>query len=251
MKVEQNSEKIRVDQALVSRGLVNSRTLAARLIEAGQVYSGSEKISKASQQVQADTPLWIEDGLANRYVSRAGLKLESALRFFEVDAADSRVLDVGISTGGFTDCVLQHGAATVVGIDVGHDQLAAKLKDDPRVTLYEGINARDLSKYTWLDPFDLIVIDVSFISLTKVLPEVVKFLTRNGKVLALLKPQFEVGRDILGKNGVVPSEFDFHPLRQKMKSHFESLGLEVRGESESPILGGDGNKEFFIYAVKR
>jgi 23S rRNA (cytidine1920-2'-O)/16S rRNA (cytidine1409-2'-O)-methyltransferase len=246
MKVELNN--LRVDVALVERGLARTRSLAVRLIDAGQVYLGNKQVAKPSMLVSPADELIVEDGEANRFVSRGGLKLLSALEYFGVDVDGWRCLDVGISTGGFSDCLLQRGASEVVGLDVGHDQLAPKLRDDSRLVVYEGVNARNLTSFAWLDPFDLIVVDVSFISLTKVLPEVVKFLRPRkdwaGQLLVLVKPQFELG------GRVVRTDEDFSPLMDNMISVFENLGLEVSGQFECPIRGGDGNKEFFIYAQK-
>ncbi|OQW54639.1 MAG: hypothetical protein A4S09_05645 [Proteobacteria bacterium SG_bin7] len=252
MKTElsSNLEKERVDSALVSRGLVASRTLAVRLIDAGQVYVGTIQVVKPSLLVGKNDELFVQNGNMNRFVSRGGLKLLSALEYFGVDVGGSRCLDVGISTGGFSDCLLQRGANNIVGLDVGHDQLSPKLRDDSRLCLYEGVNARDLSHFSWLDPFDLIVVDVSFISLTKVLPEVLKFLKSSGSILCLIKPQFELGSASLNKKGVVRESENFGELRQRMTDLFLNSGLDVIGQFECPVRGGDGNKEFFIYAKK-
>ncbi len=249
MRVEPNSE-IRIDQALVLQGLVPSRTLASRMIEAGQVFVDSVKVAKSSLRVPPNAKISVAENDLDRFVSRGGLKLEAALSFFALDVKGKRCLDVGISTGGFTDCLLQRGAAEIVGIDVGHDQLAAQLRGESRLVVYEGVNARELSKFAWLQPFDLIVMDVSFISLTKVIPEVVKFLKVAGEIVVLLKPQFEVGREFLDKNGIVSDNFDFSRLGQQIALLMAELGIEVRGQISSPIRGGDGNKEFFIYGRK-
>lgn len=252
MKAELSNslEKERVDSALVSRGLVASRTLAARLIEAGQVFVGTVQVIKPSLLVTRGDQLFVENGEVNRFVSRGGLKLLSALEFFAIEVESFRCLDVGISTGGFSDCLLQHGASEIVGLDVGHDQLSPKLHDDSRLCVYEGVNARNLSNFTWLDPFDFIVVDVSFISLTKVLPEVLKFIKPSGGILCLIKPQFELGLASLNKKGVVRESENFGELRQKMVDSCLNLGLDVIGQFECPVRGGDGNREFFIYAKK-
>ncbi len=249
-ELSNSSEKERVDSALVSRGLVVSRTLAVRLIEAGQVYVGTVQVVKPSLLVGKNDELFVEDGDTNRFVSRGGLKLLSALEFFAIGVESFRCLDVGISTGGFSDCLLQRGANEIVGLDVGHDQLSPKLRDDSRLYLYEGVNARNLSRLSWLDPFDLIVVDVSFISLTKVLPEVLKFLKASGSILCLVKPQFELGSAALNKKGVVRESENFGELRQKMVDSCLNLGLDAIGQFECPVRGGDGNREFFIYAKK-
>ena len=249
-----SSNKIRLDQALVALGLAASRNLALRLIESGQVsvqFGLQEpiRITKPSYFVSIDdgfTKIIVNEGDANKFVSRGGLKLEAALKYFMLDCTNFRVLDVGISTGGFTDCVLQHGAREVVGLDVGHNQLAAKLRNDARVLIHEGINARNLSSLNWLGKFDLIVVDVSFISLTKILLEVVRFLNDSGHLLTLVKPQFELGPEALNKKGIVRDENRIVELKSKMISEFECNQLEIAGLHDCPVRGTDGNQEFFI-----
>lgn len=249
----ESTEKIRLDQALVELGLVKSRTLAQRMIEAGQVYvqksetSDRELVEKASFQISnivktklVFPKIHIIEGAVDRFVSRGGLKMRAALDFFEINPAELRVMDVGISTGGFTDCLLQAGAAQIVGIDVGQGQTAPSILKHPKVEVHEGVNARELSRLSWMTPFDLIVIDVSFISLTKVVPEVVKFLKAGASVLALVKPQFELEQ----VGGII----DFEKVKQRVYEHFEGLQLGVQGYFECPIKGSTGNQEFFIYA---
>ncbi len=248
-------EKIRLDQALVELGLVKSRTLAQRLIEAGQVFiqrtefTEQELAEKPSMQIPdivrskaAFPKLHIIEGDIERYVSRGGLKMRAALNFFEINPIGLRVMDVGVSTGGFTDCLLQAGVSKVVGIDVGRGQTAPSILDHPNVEIHEGINARELSTWGWFAPFDLIVFDVSFISLTKVVPEVVKFLKARAQVLALVKPQFELEQE----NGII----DFERVKQKVYEMFDSLQFEVQGYYECPVKGSTGNQEFFVYAKK-
>lgn len=257
--------KLRADLALVEAGLAPSRNRAQELIAAGRVFVVSEgrrrQLSKASVAVDSRDQIEIEPSDAD-YVSRGGLKLRGALeRLATRSALDVRgktVLDVGISTGGFTDCLLQAGAERVVGVDVGHDQLAARLRNDPRVALLEGVNARDLSRHTRVAEilglndgrkFDLIVVDVSFISLTLVLPELIEYLGEAAAILALVKPQFEVGRDGLGKNGIVKDEALFRAVEEKVRGCLRNIGrLGVEDYFASTIEGSDGNKEFFVFA---
>lgn len=253
---------IRVDVLLVEKGFATSRNRAQELIASGRVFildsqsSGKKKtaIKKPSQQLTGNEVFEIEpDAETLDFVSRGGLKMRGALAKAEIDVAGFKVLDIGISTGGFTDCVLQAGASSVVGVDVGHDQLAAKLKRDKRVQLVEGVNARDLSQTPLIQmnggaKFDLIVADVSFISLSLVLPEMVAYLKESGSVLALVKPQFEVGRENLGKNGIVTDASLYPTVETKIRRSCEAAGLLVEDYFESSIEGFDGNKEFFVFA---
>lgn len=247
---------MRADQALVDQGLANSRNQAQQMIEAGLVFtseSGSEQpIKKSSQKISDPTALSVKAGDIQKYVSRGGLKLEGALIRTKFDIAGADALDVGISTGGFTDCLLKRGAAKVIGVDVGHDQLAPSLKSDPRVICLEGINARELSAATLESlgknmTFDIIVVDVSFISLTLIIPRLAQLLKPNGKVLALVKPQFEVGASNLGKGGVVKDSSLYVGLEEKIRAKCSEVELKVEDYFESSIEGGDGNKEFFVY----
>lgn len=241
---------MRADVLLVERGLAPSRTAAQRLIAAGHVFTldGSEKIAltKPSATVHDDAQIEIEASELDRYVSRGGLKLEGAITHVALDVKDFRCLDVGQSTGGFTDCLLQRGAAHVVGVDVGHDQLHPKLRDDSRVTCIEGVNARTLQNVG--EPFDLIVADVSFISLTKVLPQWPALLGDGGRVLSLVKPQFEVGADNLARGGIVRDESLYITVEKNIRRACADAGLDVLGYFGSAITGGDGNREFFVYA---
>lgn len=252
---------MRADQLLVERGLAASRSQAQRLIAAGVRWRPNEEwrgdwrtVAKNGDEVPADAALELLDDAESRYVSRGGLKLESALRASGVDAAGKRCLDVGQSTGGFTDCLLQQGAARVVGIDVGHGQLHERLRTDPRVVCIERVNARQLDAAALGDEaqaFDLIVGDVSFISLTLVLPALVPWVASRGELLMLAKPQFELQAGQLGKGGIVRDPALYREVEQRLRSCCEALGLSVVGWHDSAILGGDGNHEFFIHARAR
>jgi 23S rRNA (cytidine1920-2'-O)/16S rRNA (cytidine1409-2'-O)-methyltransferase len=253
---------VRADVLLVQRGLAPSRALAQRLIEGGHVYTcdGGVRvaISKPSVIVGEDACVEIANNDLDRYVSRGGLKLEGALDRVGLDVAGLLCLDVGQSTGGFTDCLLRHGAAQVVGVDVGCDQLHSTLRDDPRVTCIESVNARDLNVELVCAGapagshklFDLIVADVSFISLTKVITPWFDLLKPNGRVLSLVKPQFEVGAGNLGKGGIVRDESLYASVEKAIRESFIAIGFQVRDYFDSPIKGGDGNREFFIYAIR-
>ncbi|WP_419833417.1 TlyA family RNA methyltransferase [Endozoicomonas atrinae] len=249
----------RLDLILVDQGKVSSRSRAQRLISEGRVkvrQSGDwETPGKAGQKY----PDWIEidiqqDG-ADQFVSRGGMKLAGALEVSGIALAGATVIDVGQSTGGFTDCALNAGASRVVGIEVGHGQLVESLRNDPRVVCLEGMNARALPS-TLLDyteqrqGFDLAVMDVSFISQTKILPSLVPLLKKGGQLLSLVKPQFEVGPGGLGKGGIVRDSSLYSEVEQSIKTCCIGLGLNIRGYFDSPITGGDGNREFFIWAQR-
>ena len=241
---------MRVDVLLVERGLAPSRTAAQRLIAAGHVFAsdGATKIvlTKPSATVHDHVQLEIEASELNRFVSRGGLKLDGALGQVALDVKNFRCLDVGQSTGGFTDCLLQRGAARVVGVDVGHDQLHAKIRNDSRVTCFEGVNARTLQNIG--EPFDMIVADVSFISLTKVLAQWPALLSEGGHVLSLVKPQFEVGADNLARGGIVRDESLYPTVEKAIRIACADARLNVLDYFGSSITGGDGNREFFVYA---
>lgn len=243
---------LRLDQALVDQGLAPSRSVAQRLIASGGVSWEGRVLSKPSQEVPADARLEVVPDEAERYVSRGALKLEGALRSSGVQPQGLNCLDVGQSTGGFTDCLLQAGAARVVGVDVGHGQLHPRLQADPRVQALEGINCRtldaaDLGEAMPPGGFDLIVADVSFISLTLILPRLPALLAPAGQMLLLVKPQFEVGPGGLGKGGLVRDPALYAQVEQKLRQCCAGLQLEVSGWFNSPITGGDGNREFFIW----
>ena len=242
----------RADQLLVEAGLAASRTAAQRLIGAGRVRWAGTPVAKPAQDLPSAADLTVEADPADRYVSRGGLKLAGALAASGVAVAGRVGLDVGQSTGGFTDCLLQAGAARVVGVDVGHGQLHPRLRDDGRVAWIEGVNCRalaaaDLGEDRPAGGFDLIVADVSFISLTLVLPQLPALLKEGGDMLLLVKPQFEVGPQGLAKGGIVRDPGLYAEVEAKLRQAAAEAGLTVQGWFDSPITGGDGNREFFIW----
>jgi 23S rRNA (cytidine1920-2'-O)/16S rRNA (cytidine1409-2'-O)-methyltransferase len=243
----------RVDKLLVERGLAPTRTRAQALVMAGLVLVGERRVEKPSETYPADAPLRVRgsEDPASRYVGRGGLKLEKALREFRLDPTGMLCLDVGASTGGFTDCLLQHGARRVVAVDVGHNQIAYSLRTDPRVEVREGVNARHLSPAEFDERFDLAVMDLSFISATKVLPAVVPLLGEGGRIVLLVKPQFEVGRGEVGKGGIVRNPEQHARVVAEVNVAALALGLAICGVTESPITGADGNKEFLALYEKR
>jgi len=265
---------MRADQLLVERGMAASRSQAVRLIAGGLRWrdAGSSDAWRDVVKNRDDLPesaeLELVDGAEARYVSRGGLKLEGALKTAGIDATGLQCLDIGQSTGGFTDCLLQHGAAKVVGVDVGHGQLHAKLREDERVIAVEKVNARALTAVDLIassvdaedDPetmeiefeprFDLIVGDLSFISLTLVLPAVVPFLAADGRMLMLVKPQFELQPGQVGKGGIVRDAAMYPIVEARLREACAALGLRVVQWFDSPIVGGDGNHEFFVHAVR-
>lgn len=243
---------LRLDQLLVEQGLAPSRSVAQRLITAGKVQYEGEVLLKAAQVLPADARLQVIQDEDDRYVSRGALKLLGALRHSGVHPQGLVCLDVGQSTGGFSDCLLQAGAARVVGVDVGHDQLHPRLKADPRIVAFEGVNCRaldgaDLGEAMPATGFDLIVADVSFISLTLILPRLPALLAPEGQMLLLVKPQFEVGPGGIGKGGIVRDPALYAEVERKLRQCCDDLNMEVRGWFDSPITGGDGNREFFIW----
>ncbi|WP_159272802.1 TlyA family RNA methyltransferase [Variovorax boronicumulans] len=268
---------MRADQLLVERGLAASRSQAVRLIAGGMRWRDAgtsdawRNVAKNKDEVPESAELELADAAEARYVSRGGLKLEGALKASGVDPTGTLCLDVGQSTGGFTDCLLQHGAAKVVGVDVGHGQLHARMREDERVVAIEGVNARALSPADLqvdegeddevgeavevveapAEPrFDLIVGDLSFISLTLVLPAVVQFLADDGQLLMLVKPQFELQPGQVGKGGIVRDESMYAVVEKRLHDACAALELKVLRWFDSPIAGGDGNREFFIHAVR-
>ena len=272
---------MRIDQLLVQRQHASTRSQAQRLIADGVLWQQGDawkRVLKNGDEVPEDAPLTLLNTAEARYVSRGGLKLEAALAQVHLDVKGMACLDVGQSTGGFTDCLLQHGAATVVGVDVGSAQLHPQLRSDPRVLCVEKVNARALSEddltqayehsigeqgcfdsdgepddgqvagHRFAPPFDLIVADLSFISQTLVLPAVVALLKPGGTLLTLVKPQFELQPGQVGKGGIVKDASLYLFVEQRLRDACAALGLEVTAWFDSPISGGDGNREFFICA---
>src|SRR6185503_5256356 len=223
-----------------------SRAKAQALILAGQVLVREQRIDKPGQLIESGAEIRIK-GETLRYVGRGGLKLEAALREFEISADGKLCLDVGASTGGFTDCLLQHGAASVCAIDVGHNQLVWRLRQDPRVVVIEGQNARYLEPDQFQCLFHLATIDVSFISLTKILPALRACLIDSADCIALIKPQFEVGKGEVGKGGIVCDRAQHRRVLEEISDVASTIGFAAASVIESPILGADGNREFFIH----
>jgi 23S rRNA (cytidine1920-2'-O)/16S rRNA (cytidine1409-2'-O)-methyltransferase len=241
--------KLRIDKLLVERGLVPTRERAQALILAGKVLVDEQKVDKPGTSVAAESQIRLL-GEDLRYVSRGGLKLEAALQHWNIDVNGKVCLDVGASTGGFTDCLRQHGAKKVIAVDTGYGQIDFKLRSDERVRLLEKTNARYLKADEVGEAIDLIVMDVSFISATLVLPAVVNAARAFGgspAVVVLVKPQFEVGRELVGKGGIVRDTEAQRTAVKKVQSAMSELGFETREEIESPILGTEGNREFLVY----
>lgn len=235
----------RLDKLLVDRGAVSSRERARRLVMAGAVRIAERVVDKPGALVAVDAPIAVvDDDLP--YVSRGGLKLAGALDAFGIDVTGRVVLDVGASTGGFTDCALQRGARSVIAIDVGYGQFAWALRSDPRVTLLERTNVRYLDPTALPATPDLAMVDVSFISLRLVLPPIAAAVAPGGTIVALVKPQFEVGKGQVGKGGVVRDPALHRAAVDGVREAAQQLGLHVRGECESPLLGPKGNREFFL-----
>lgn len=236
-------KKVRLDKLLVDLGHFESRERAQRSILAGQVLVNERVSDKPGLLVLPEAPIRVAE--RERYVSRGGLKLEGALDFFKIDPSGWRCLDVGASTGGFTDCLLQRGAAHVVAVDVGHNQMAWKIRSDTRVTAIEGVNARFLTADQVGMDFDLAVADLSFISLTLVLDSFLKLLRRNGEAIVLIKPQFELDPQRVGKGGIVRQETDRLASVAKIEQFVvHQLGRKWRGVIPSPTLGTKGNQEY-------
>jgi len=243
-------ERERIDKILVDRGLADSRTRAQALVMAGVVLVDDQRVNKPSDKFPVSSQIRLKQVSESRFVGRAGLKLEAALREFAIDPAGLICLDIGSSTGGFTDCLLQHGAQKVVAIDVGHNQMDWRLRNDPRVELREGVNARYLTPEDFDRRFDLVTIDVAFISATKILPAVVPLLNDGARIVTLIKPQFEVGKDKVGKGGIVRDPAQHQRVIDEVNQFAESLGLDISGLITSPIQGADGNVEFLALYQK-
>lgn len=244
-----NQTKTRIDSLLVERGFAESRQRAQAMILAGVVLAGDRVIDKAGTLLNQDVAIRIK-GNANPFVSRGGLKLQGALQAFSLSVHNLVALDVGTSTGGFTDCLLQAGAKKVYAIDVGYGQLAWKLRNDPRVVNIERTNVRFYDGTGITDGIDIAVIDVSFISLSLVIPPVMKLIKDDALILCLVKPQFEAGRKEVGKRGVVKDPLIHERVLEEMGTFCRGIGLEVIGRCDSPLLGPAGNREFFLYLKK-
>jgi len=245
------SPKQRVDQLLVTRGLAETRTRARALIMAGKVHAGTRRVAKAGEELAADAELTVK-GRDHPWVSRGGVKLAAALETFGLDPSGCVAADLGASTGGFTDVLLQHGAARVHAVDVGHGQLAWSLRQDERVIVLERTNARYLDSDRIPEPLDLIVCDASFISLPTVLPAAMALAGPDARLIALIKPQFEVGRDQVGKGGVVRDPALHEMVSEKIRAWLnDQPGWSVIGLARSPVMGPEGNVEFLVGAGRR
>ncbi len=234
---------MRIDKYLFDKGFARSREAARKMIEEGIVYAEGKAVTKPSLDVGENCKIEII-GESLRYVSRGGLKLECALGEFSINVKGLDCVDIGASTGGFTDCLLQHGAARVRAVDVGRSQLDKKLAEDPRVTSFEGMNARYIDSDDIGGKCELVVCDVSFISLTLIIPTVEKLLLPNGKFVALIKPQFEAGRENIGKKGIVKDRNVHYDVIKRVLEAAQLNGLHCFGLCASPIKGGDGNREY-------
>ena len=241
--------KIRIDQLLVERGLTDSRTRAQALIMAGLVLLGDKRVDKPGQQVADDAVITVK-GQDHPWVSRGGVKLAHALAVFAIDVTGAVAIDVGSSTGGFTDVLLSKGAAKVFAVDSGTNQLAWKLRADDRVIVHEQTSARILTDQHITEPVDMIVCDASFISLSKVLERPLTFAIAGAQLVALIKPQFEAGRTEVGNGGVVRDASIHARVCNEVQLWLESIGWSVRGLTESPITGPKGNVEFLVWAMK-
>ena len=249
----------RADLLLVELGFARSRTHAQQLIKAdkvkAQLKGNWQLLKKPGLKMEPDTPIEVSKDIADQYVSRGALKLLKALEILQLDLTTKVAIDVGQSTGGFTDCLLQSGISQVVGVEVGHDQLAEKLRADARVHCYEGVNARDLPAETLLSHthgsgFDLAVMDVSFISQLKILPSLIPLIAEQGYLISLVKPQFEVGKAGIGRGGIVRDSSLYPEVKSSVIECCNSLGISVSHYVESPIQGGDGNREFLLIGQK-
>jgi len=242
-------KKIRLDKLLIELGFAKSRERAKALILGGKVFVNGQRLDKAGSMISAEEEISVKEKDIS-YVSRGGVKLEKALDEFQIDVKEKIAMDVGASTGGFTDCLLKKGVKIVYAIDVGYGQLDWSLRIDRRVITLEKRNIRYLKKEDIPDGIDLAVIDVSFISLRIVLPKVMEFLKDRGEIVALVKPQFEVGKGEVGKGGIVRNQAKHRDVLLKLVEFSKRINLSVKGITESPILGQKGNREFFLYLSK-
>ncbi|MDO8521413.1 MAG: TlyA family RNA methyltransferase [bacterium] len=242
----EKKEKKRIDSTLVERGLVSSRTRGEALIKEGGVAVNGAVVKNKSFLIEdADEVALLKEDL--KWVSRGALKLEHALDHWKIDPKGKTVLDIGASTGGFTEVLLSHGAKLVYALDVGHGQLAEKLRSNPRVVNMEGVHINNVTRSDFEEPIDVIVVDVSFISLEKILPKIKELLRNGGELILLVKPQFEVGKSNI-KKGIVFNPKLHASVVARIESALEKIGFSLKGVVESPILGGNGNKEFLLYA---
>lgn len=245
------NDKERIDVLIVDKGLADSRTKAQALIMAGVVLVDEIRVDKPSEKFKKDATIRLKGAsVENKYVGRGGLKLEAALERFAIEPSGWNCIDIGSSTGGFTDCLLQHGAKTVTCIDSGTNQLDWRLRRDERVEIRENTNARYLKPSDFTSLFDLAVVDVSFISVKKLLPAIVPLLEPVGELVILIKPQFEVGRGEVGKGGVVRESVKHRRVVNDINEFAEGLLLKVRGVIKSPVTGAEGNKEFLAFYAK-
>lgn len=243
------ASKERIDKLILSRGITDSRERARALIMEGSVMVNGAPVTKAGTLIDADARIELRSQ-EMPYVSRGGIKLNAALEHFGISAVGKTAMDIGSSTGGFTDCLLQNGAQKIFCIDVGYGQIALKLRNDPRVVLFERTNIRHLDKQLIPDIVDFITVDVSFISLRLVLPKVKEFLRDGGEALVLVKPQFEVGKGEVGKGGIVRDEAKRMSAVASVREYAESIGLRTIGVFQSTLPGQKGNIEYFIYLIK-
>lgn len=252
----------RLDQLLVSKGLARSRTRAQRLIRHGRVslVASGRVLNKPGEKLPEEVRIAVSEDPEERYVSRAGLKLEALIEALGLELNGKLVLDVGQSTGGFTDCALAFGASHVIGVEVGHGQLDPELRGEPRVTCLEGLNARTMTGEPRLhqalgaqgaEAPEVVVMDVSFISQTLILPQIAELLPPGGELLSLVKPQFEVGPAGVNARGIVTEPARYADVEAKVRACCDEHGLDIRHWQESPLTGGDGNREFLLHAVKR
>lgn len=242
------TEKTRIDSLLVLMGLAPTRAKSQALIMAGSVLVDGAVVDKPGREVNRESAIEIKAGLP--FVGRGGVKLSGALEAFDINVEGLTIVDIGSSTGGFTDCALKRGAKKVYAIDVGKSLLDCHLRNDPRVVVLEGYNIRHFDPALITDLIDMAVIDVSFISLVKVLPKALELLRENGALLALVKPQFEAGKGRVGKGGIVRDEAVHREVVDRIKEFALNLGFRVAGEAQSSITGAKGNREFWVWLVK-
>lgn len=243
-----DQNKKRLDQLVVDLGYAETKSRAKALIMAGLVYVNGQKSDKAGTLIKTGSEILVENS-KNKYVSRGGLKLEKAIKHFDIDISNKVALDIGASTGGFTDCLLQHGASKVYAFDVGHGQIDWSLRNDSRVVVKEKINCRYLEEDDVDEKVEVITVDVSFISLLKVVEPALCLLKEGGYLIALVKPQFEVGKENMEKGGIIKDIKKHEMVLKKISSNMSGLGLKVKGITESPVHGAKGNIEYLLFAV--